>query len=175
MRIYFVSASPPQIGQAIKEKLALDGIEYDGIVFKDQLQHLVRGKFRHLREQVGYKLTELLKAGRPSRRRRASCCSATTGNPIRSSTRCTPTSSPAASRAGELGGMLRAIGVDPPLIERGAAAGGRAAARATRWRASSSTSSAARRRRSFRVFGAAPGADASTTSRRRPACSRTAL
>ncbi|MBI3768799.1 MAG: hypothetical protein HY271_09950 [Deltaproteobacteria bacterium] len=60
--VYFISASPPQIGRAIREKLALDGIEYDGIVFKDQLQHLVRGRFRFLREQVGFKLAELLKA-----------------------------------------------------------------------------------------------------------------
>jgi hypothetical protein len=62
VRVYFISASPPQIGRAISEKLALDGIEYDGIVFKDQLHRLMRGKFRDLREQVGYKLTELLKA-----------------------------------------------------------------------------------------------------------------
>jgi hypothetical protein len=62
VRVYFISASPPQIAKAIKEKLALDGIEYDGIVFKNQLHNLVRGKFRHLREQVGYKLTELLKS-----------------------------------------------------------------------------------------------------------------
>jgi hypothetical protein len=60
--VYFISASPPQIGRAIREKLALDGIECDGIVFKDQLQHLVRGRFRLLREQVGFKLAELLKA-----------------------------------------------------------------------------------------------------------------
>ena len=60
--VYFVSASPPQIGRAIREKLALDGVEIDGIVFKDQLQHLVRGRFRFLREQVGFKLAELLKA-----------------------------------------------------------------------------------------------------------------
>jgi len=62
VRIYFLSASPPQIGRAIRRKLELDGIVHDGIVFKDQLQRLFRGKFRHLREQVGYKLTELLKA-----------------------------------------------------------------------------------------------------------------
>jgi Phosphatidate phosphatase APP1, catalytic domain len=62
VRIYFLSASPPQIGRAIKEKLALDGIEYDGIVFKNQLHHLVRGKFRNLREHIGYKLGELLKS-----------------------------------------------------------------------------------------------------------------
>jgi Phosphatidate phosphatase APP1, catalytic domain len=62
VRVYFISASPPQIAKAIREKLALDGIDYDGIVFKNQLHHLVRGKFRNLREQVGYKLTELLKS-----------------------------------------------------------------------------------------------------------------
>lgn len=60
--VYFISASPPQIGRAIREKLTLDGIDCDGIVFKDQLQHLVRGRFRFLREQVGFKLAELLKA-----------------------------------------------------------------------------------------------------------------
>ena len=60
--IYFISASPPQIAKAIKDKLTLDGVEYDGITFKNQLQHIVRGRFRNLREQVGYKLTELLRA-----------------------------------------------------------------------------------------------------------------
>ncbi len=62
VRVYFMSASPPQIAKAIKQKLAMDGIEYDGIVFKNQLQHLMRGKFRNLREHVGFKLTELLKS-----------------------------------------------------------------------------------------------------------------
>lgn len=61
-RIHFISASPPQIARAIKAKLELDGVEYDGIVFKNQLHHIVRGRFRNLREQVGYKLTELLKS-----------------------------------------------------------------------------------------------------------------
>ncbi len=60
--VHFISASPPQIGRAIREKLALDGVELDGIVFKDQLHHLVRGRFRYLREHVGFKLAELLKA-----------------------------------------------------------------------------------------------------------------
>src|SRR5262245_23966312 len=35
-RIYFISASPPQIAKAIKEKLVLDGVDYDGITFKNQ-------------------------------------------------------------------------------------------------------------------------------------------
>jgi len=58
--VLFLSASPPQIGGAIREKLALDGIEYEGITFKDQLRNLMRGRWRGLREQVGYKLGELL-------------------------------------------------------------------------------------------------------------------
>ncbi|TMB20660.1 MAG: hypothetical protein E6J59_07405 [Deltaproteobacteria bacterium] len=59
--VYFVSASPPQIGAAVRKKLALDGVPYDGIVFKDQLAHLRRGKLRNLREHVGFKLAELLR------------------------------------------------------------------------------------------------------------------
>jgi hypothetical protein len=59
--VYFISASPPQIGDAIREKFVLDGVEVDGIVFKDQLQILLRGRLRGLREQVGFKLTELLR------------------------------------------------------------------------------------------------------------------
>lgn len=58
--IYFVSASPPQIGTAIREKLALDGVPYDDIAFKDQLGHLRRGRLRSLREHVGFKLLQLL-------------------------------------------------------------------------------------------------------------------
>ncbi len=67
VRIVFVSGSPPQIGDAILEKLALDGIEHDGITFKDQWRRIRRGKFRDLREQVGYKLTELLRDRRDVR------------------------------------------------------------------------------------------------------------
>ena len=61
-RVFFLSASPPQIGAAIREKLAIDGIRYEGITFKDQVAHLVRGRFDALREQIGYKLDQLLAA-----------------------------------------------------------------------------------------------------------------
>ncbi len=64
LRVLFLSASPPQLGKVILEKLAMDGIEHDGITFKDQWQRIRRGKFRDIREQVGYKLTELLRDGR---------------------------------------------------------------------------------------------------------------
>jgi hypothetical protein len=59
--LYFVSASPPQIGKAIRDKLALDGVPYDGIVFKNQLDHLRRGQLRLMREHVGFKLDALLR------------------------------------------------------------------------------------------------------------------
>lgn len=63
-QVYFLSASPPQIGAAIREKLVIDGIEYDGITFKDQVGHIVRGRFDALREQIGYKLEKLLSSAR---------------------------------------------------------------------------------------------------------------
>ncbi len=62
--VFFLSASPPQIGGAIREKLAIDEIRYEGITFKDQVAHLVRGRFDALREQIGYKLDQLLTSAR---------------------------------------------------------------------------------------------------------------
>src|SRR5581483_7091900 len=59
--VHFVSASPPQIGRAIRDKLTLDGVPYDGIVFKNQLANIRRGKLRNLREHVGFKLVELFR------------------------------------------------------------------------------------------------------------------
>ena len=66
--VNFVTASPPQIGRAIREKLLLDGIEIDEIRFKNQMHHLMRGHFDALREHVGYKLAELLQSARAGRR-----------------------------------------------------------------------------------------------------------
>ena len=134
--IYFISASPPQIGQAIRDKLRLDGVPYDGIVFKDQLQLLRRGKFGKLREHVGFKLGELLPRPRASAPpARASCSSATTGSRTRSPTRSTPTSSTgtlALDRA--RAAAARAIGVDPEVVPE-VRAPGRDGRRARRRRA----------------------------------------
>lgn len=58
--VSFITASPRQIAGPILDKLAIDGVEHDGIVFKDQMHHLVRGRFAVLREQVGFKLSQLL-------------------------------------------------------------------------------------------------------------------
>jgi hypothetical protein len=60
--VSFLSASPPQIGNAIRAKLEMDGIEYERITFKDQMSHIVRGRFDALREQIGYKLEQLLES-----------------------------------------------------------------------------------------------------------------
>jgi hypothetical protein len=57
---YFVSASPPQLRDVISEKLAMDGVDTDGIYFKDNLRNLRPGRTERLREQIGYKLLALL-------------------------------------------------------------------------------------------------------------------
>lgn len=118
VRTYFISASPPQIGGAIKKKLQLDGVVYDGIIFKNQLERLIRGKFRHLREQVGFKLTELLKlheAG-PSGAREYLFGDDWESDPLIYSLY----ADVVAGRvdAGQLAEVLRAIRVDPPLIRK---------------------------------------------------------
>ncbi|TNF25166.1 MAG: hypothetical protein EP329_23585 [Deltaproteobacteria bacterium] len=58
--IYFVSASPPQLRTVLQRKMLIDGVEYDGITFKDQLALVKRGKVGKLKEQIGYKLSALL-------------------------------------------------------------------------------------------------------------------
>ena len=59
--LYFVSASPPQLREVIERRMVLDGVEFDGISFKDQLRLLLGRRPRALREQVGYKLNALLR------------------------------------------------------------------------------------------------------------------
>ncbi len=117
VRVYFISASPPQIGRAVRRKLELDGIVYDGIVFKDQLQRLFRGKFRHLREQVGFKLTELLRARRaePVAAREYLFGDDWESDPLIYSLY----ADVVAGRVppGELAALLQQIGVDSPLVD----------------------------------------------------------
>jgi len=59
--IYFVSASPPQLRSVIQRKMLLDGVEFDGITFKDQLTLVKRRQLGKLREQIGYKVAALLR------------------------------------------------------------------------------------------------------------------
>jgi hypothetical protein len=58
--VYFISASPFQIHRVLERKMLLDGVEFDGITFKDPLRALMRGRFGHLKEQVSFKLAALL-------------------------------------------------------------------------------------------------------------------
>ena len=60
-KVTFVSGSPRQMRKKLLEKLSLDGIQVDELVLKPNFSNAVRGRFRALREQVGYKLPALLR------------------------------------------------------------------------------------------------------------------
>lgn len=61
-RIFILSGSPTQMRAVLEEKLRLDGVRYDGLVLKDNLSNLRKGRFRAIRGQFGYKLPALLAA-----------------------------------------------------------------------------------------------------------------
>ncbi|MBM4778982.1 MAG: hypothetical protein GQE15_14855 [Archangiaceae bacterium] len=61
-RLCIVSGSPTQMRAVLAEKLHLDGVQFDELVLKDNLKNLVRGRFKALRGQVGYKLPVLLRS-----------------------------------------------------------------------------------------------------------------
>ena len=58
--IFILSGSPEQMRKVLEAKLRLDGIEWDHFTLKPSLAMLLRGRFRFLRDQVGYKLAALL-------------------------------------------------------------------------------------------------------------------
>jgi hypothetical protein len=58
--IYVLSGSPEQMRRVVEAKLRLDGVHWDALQLKPSLHQLVRGRFRFLRDQVGYKLGALL-------------------------------------------------------------------------------------------------------------------
>ncbi|MCA9691837.1 MAG: hypothetical protein KC636_19690, partial [Myxococcales bacterium] len=59
-RVTFISGSPSQMRRTLTRKLQLDGIVPDVFILKPNLSNLLRGRFRALRGQVGYKLKALL-------------------------------------------------------------------------------------------------------------------
>jgi hypothetical protein len=61
-RICIVSGSPTQMRQVLAAKLALDGVDYDEFVLKNNLKNLLRGRFRSLRAQIPYKLPAMLQS-----------------------------------------------------------------------------------------------------------------
>lgn len=61
-RICIVSGSPTQMRQVLAAKLALDGVEYDEFILKNNLKNILRGRFRALRAQIPYKLPAMLES-----------------------------------------------------------------------------------------------------------------
>ncbi|MCK6546608.1 hypothetical protein L6R52_12230 [Myxococcota bacterium] len=58
--LYFISGSPFQLRKVIERKMTIDGVEWDGLTFKDQLGLLLDGKPGLIRAQLGYKLKAML-------------------------------------------------------------------------------------------------------------------
>jgi hypothetical protein len=61
-QLCIISGSPTQMRNVLEAKLKLDGVEWDELVLKDNVRNLLRGRFRALRGQVGYKLPVLLES-----------------------------------------------------------------------------------------------------------------
>ena len=57
--LFFVSGSPPELRSVIERRMVIDGVEFDGFLFKDQIGCLKRGKIKALTQQVAYKLYAL--------------------------------------------------------------------------------------------------------------------
>lgn len=58
--VFFISGSPEQLRGVIEKKFSLDGFDPDGFVLKPTVSNILRGRFRAVRGQVGYKLAMLL-------------------------------------------------------------------------------------------------------------------
>ncbi len=58
--LYFVSASPSQLREVIQRKMLLDGLEFDGTIFKDWVGVLSSLRLRRFKEQLGFKVTAML-------------------------------------------------------------------------------------------------------------------
>ena len=56
----FISGSPRQMRRVVEKKMTMDGVQFDGITFKDQLGLLKAGRPGGIVEQIGYKLQALL-------------------------------------------------------------------------------------------------------------------
>lgn len=60
--VTFVSGSPTQMRDVLLKKFELDGIRPDLLVLKPIVQNILKGRFRAVKGQVGYKLGALLEA-----------------------------------------------------------------------------------------------------------------
>ncbi|NRA36229.1 MAG: hypothetical protein HRU17_23150 [Polyangiaceae bacterium] len=58
--IHILSGSPRQLRNSVEAKLRLDKVRFDELSLKPNLSNIFRFRFRGLRDQLGYKLPELL-------------------------------------------------------------------------------------------------------------------
>lgn len=58
--VTFISGSPSQMRAKLERKFELDGIRPDVFILKPTLKNILKGRFRAVRGQVGYKLVNLL-------------------------------------------------------------------------------------------------------------------
>lgn len=61
-RVHILSGSPRQLRRKVEAKLALDGVSWDELTLKPNLSNMLFLRLRALRDQLGYKLPELLSA-----------------------------------------------------------------------------------------------------------------
>jgi hypothetical protein len=61
-RVAIVSGSPTQMRRVLEKKLRLDGVGWHEFHLKPQWKNIKRGRFRAMRNQVGYKLPLLLRS-----------------------------------------------------------------------------------------------------------------
>jgi hypothetical protein len=60
--IHLLSGSPEQMRGRIEAKLRIDGVEWETMTLKPNLENLLKLRLRAIRDQVGYKLPALLQA-----------------------------------------------------------------------------------------------------------------
>jgi hypothetical protein len=58
--IFFITASPQQLEERIREKLQFDGVIPAGCYFKNNLKNLRPSRWRRLKRHIGYKISALL-------------------------------------------------------------------------------------------------------------------
>jgi hypothetical protein len=60
--VHILSGSPEQMRRRLEDKLRLDGIAWDSFTLKQNLQNVLRLRFRAVKDQLGYKLPALVNA-----------------------------------------------------------------------------------------------------------------
>ncbi len=58
--LFFITASPPELEKPITQKMKLDGVQYDGITYKNFMGILSKLNFNHFTQQYAYKINALL-------------------------------------------------------------------------------------------------------------------